>query len=392
MANDSTRILVLNFEYPPIGGGGASATRYLFDELAKDAGMRIDLVTSATGEMRVEERHSERIRVIRLPVGKRELHYWRQDEVLRYILAARTETRRRLGAERYHLCHAIFGFPAGFVAYRLRRRLPYIVSLHGSDVPGFNRRFAWQYPILRPLFRRIWRNARAVTVVSDALRALAAETDPTVPFQVIPNGVDTQRFRPPATEREPGKRLVAVCRLIGRKNLHLLLEALPRVRERHPEVSLSIVGEGDRRKELEQQARRLGLERAVDFRGRVPHEDLPAEYHQADLLVLPSEWEGMPITLLEAMACGLPAVVTEGGGSREVVTDNAVLIPVGSTDAIIEAVSGLLDDPARRRDMGRRSRELAMGFGWDLVAARYRALYDEVAGRASEKDFGSISA
>jgi len=391
MASDPIRILVLNFEYPPIGGGGASATRYLFDELTSDCELRIDLVTSSMGKVREEEDHSERIHIIRLPVGKRELHYWAQDEVLRYVLEARNETRRLLRAGDYRLCHAIFGFPAGFVAYRLRRRLPYIVSLHGSDVPGFNRRFSWQYPVLKPLFRRVWRNAGAVTVVSEALRDLAKETEPGVSFRVIPNGVDTRRFRPPEPGREPGKRLIAVCRLIARKNLDLLLDVLPKVRERHREVSLTIVGEGDQRKDLEDRSRRLGLERVVEFRGRVPHEELPAEYGAADLFVLPSEWEGMPMTLLEAMACGLPAVVTEVGGAREVVCENAVLIPPGNAEAIAGALIGLLDAPDRRKAMGRRSREIALEYGWDKVASRYRALYDEMA-RSSPGPDGSRSA
>jgi glycosyltransferase involved in cell wall biosynthesis len=377
------RILVLNFEYPPIGGGGASATKYLFDELAGDYDLAIDLVTSAAGREREEENHSDRIRIIRLPVGKRELHYWRQDEVLRYVWQARREVRRLLKEKPYDLCHAIFGFPSGWVAYRFRDRMPYVVSLHGSDVPGFNRRFSWQYPILRPIFRRIWRNAQTVTIVSEALKSLAHETDPSVPIQVIPNGVDTDLFSPPEEDHEPRQGLITVCRLIGRKNLHLLLDALPRVRERHPEVTLTIVGEGERKTALEEQTRRLGLIDVVEFRGRVPHEELPAEYRKVDLFILPSEWEGMPITLLEAMACGLPVVVTESGGSREVVRDNGVIIPTGSVDAIAQTLGDLLGDPTRRREMGTRSREIAMEYGWKRVADRYRTLYHQ-SSRATE--------
>jgi len=375
--SEPRRILVLNFEYPPIGGGGASATKYLFDELANDENLELDLVTSTMGNERVEEDHCERIHLIRLPVGKRELHFWRQDEVMRYIFAARNETRRLLNHRKYDLIHAIFGFPAGFVAFRLRRRLPYIVSLHGTDVPGFNRRFAIQYPILRPVFRRIWREAKAVTIVSEALRELAYETDPKANIQVVPNGVDMSLFRPPEEDRPPGKRLVAVCRLIERKNLHLLLDVLPRVRERHPDVTLDIIGDGDQREALESQSKDLGLTDIVTFRGRVPHEELPREYHAADLFVLPSEWEGLPITLLEAMACGLPAVVTEGGGSKEVLHGNGLLIPVGDRDWLERSINQLLDRPDRLRNMGKRSVEIAREYRWDRVADMYRSLYDE---------------
>ncbi|PLX84056.1 MAG: glycosyltransferase family 4 protein, partial [Desulfuromonas sp.] len=190
------RVLFLNYEFPPIGGGGANANAYLFRAFAKSPKLQIDCVTSTMAARDEQVKLADNITLYRLVVGKEQLHYWTQREVLTWLWRADHFVAKLLKQRRYDLCHAFFGFPAGAVAWRRRDDFPYLVSLRGSDVPGFNPRFGLQYLLLKPLFRRIWRGAKSVVANSDGLKLLANRFMPELPISVIPNGIDTTEFTP----------------------------------------------------------------------------------------------------------------------------------------------------------------------------------------------------
>lgn len=377
---------MLNYEFPPIGGGGANANHYILKEFAARPGLSIDLVTSSETRADRTERFAPNITLHRLNVRKKALHYWTQGEVLRWLRRARRYVKRSLDLSSYDVCHAIFGFPSGLVAYLVRKRLPYIVSLRGSDVPGFNQRFSAQYVVLRPVFRRIWRRAAAVIANSEGLRDLALETDD-LPIGIIPNGVDTDEFTPAEIFIGPGPRLICVSRLIERKGIDTLIHAMPAVIEKHPRATLTVFGEGNIKEPLEELVRSLGLSESVRLPGRVAHEDLPARYREADLFVLPSKNEGMSNTVLEAVASGLPVVGTTVGGNDALVREgeNGFLVAPQDTAALANAILSVTENPEAARDMGRRSREIAERMGWHQVAEKYAGLYASCAGAAEPR-------
>lgn len=386
-------ILMINYEFPPIGGGGGNANLYILKEFAKEREIYIDLVTSSESDRDYVERFSENITIHRLNVNKKELQYWTQAEVLRFLHRSSGYVKRLLKGKKYHISHAFFGFPSGYITYRHREDIPYIVSLRGSDVPGFNVRFSFQYMFLTPLFKRIWRRAGAVIANSEELRSLALKTTPEIPIDVIYNGIDIEEFRPAAPSplagegRGEGRAFTILCvaRLIPRKGIDYLVKALPVISKVHPDVRLVIVGEGNMEQELKKLASELGVKERVDFRGYVRHDELPGIYRDADIFVLPSLWEGMSNTLLEAIASGLPVIVTETGGTAELVKDigkgrgNGIIIPKQDPEAISEAVVRLLSDRELSATMGKRSREIALEFSWGSVAGQYLAYYEKCA-------------
>lgn len=378
-------ILMINYEFPPIGGGGGNANWYILREFAKNREITIDLVTSSERNEDYTERFSENITIHRLNVKKRELQYWTQAEVLRFLHRSSGYVKRLLKEKKYHISHAFFGFPSGYVTYSHREEVPYIVSLRGSDVPGFNVRFSFQYIFLTPLFKRIWRSAKAVIANSEELRSLALKTTPEIPIDVIYNGIDIEEFRPFEGVRYGPPTILCVARLIQRKGIDYLIKALPVISKAHPDVRLVIVGEGNMEQELKKLVSELGVKERVDFRGYVRHDELPGIYREADIFVLPSLWEGMSNTLLEAIASGLPVVVTETGGTAELVKDigkgrgNGIIIPKEDSRAISEAVLRVLDSKELRMGMGARSREIAMGFSWGSVARQYLSYYERCA-------------
>jgi len=372
------RILFFNYEFPPIGGGSGNANAYLFREFSRRDGLAIDCVTSNLDrEDEVFPLH-DRIRLHRLAVGKKDLHFWAQRELATYLFRAGGKAKDLLAVNGYDLCHAFGGFPAGLLAWRLRRRAPYILSLRGSDVPGFNPRFKWQYAVLQPLFRRIWRGARSVTATSAGLRQLAQKFEPSLAVEVIPNGVDAEEFSPAEPGgREPGL-LLCVSRLIERKGVQHLVAAFPEVLRRDPSARLTIVGSGDLEGALRDQVRQLGCQEKISFAGEIEHAALPEFYRRAQVFVQPSYSEGMSNTVLEAMACGLPVVVSAEGGRQELCGANAAMVSFGDHHALGRILAELLGRPERLAAMGAESRSIAEGYSWQAAAERYLELYRKV--------------
>ena len=364
------KLLYLNYEYPPLGGGAANASRYLMETWRGEPDFEVDLVCASPNERRVDEL-SDRLRVHRLDIGKRgSIHYQSQADLLRYAWAAWGYCRRLTREHHYDGCLAFFGIPCGFVGARLG--LPYIVSLRGSDVPGYNPRFALLDSLLfRRLSRGLWRGARATVANSSGLRDLALQTLPGHTINVIPNGADCERFSP-MPDRAPGKRLRVLCvsRLIARKGIEDLIHAAHSVTEA---IELTIVGSGNLETELKSLAQRLGIAERVTFLGVQEHDALPEIYRDADLFVLPSHNEGMSNTVLEAMATGLPVLLTPTGGTAELLDDgsNGRLVRPSDAASISAAIESYQRAPELLQAHGRASRAKAVAMSWDFVASQY---------------------
>jgi glycosyltransferase involved in cell wall biosynthesis len=370
---------MLNYEFPPIGGGSGNATRHMLREFARSGDLEIDLITSSESGFRIEELSST-IRIHRLPVGKRDLLYWRSIELLRYSWGAYRYAKRLVERARFDVCHCWSGWPPGVIGHLLRARVPYVVSLRGSDVPGYSRRLArLDLLVFRPLSRWVWSRAAALIANSADLRALAHGTY-RHPIEVIPNGVDTELFAPPhePPPRERGAtplELLYVGRFVERKNVPLLLQAMSRVGG----CRLTLVGDGKCAREWSALTHALGLDERVRFVGHVPHGELAPYYRDADVFVLTSDSEGMSNSLLEAMASGLAIVSTDTGGASELVGSGGWIVPTGQVGPLATALESLARDPKQVLCMKREARQRALGQTWRLVSERYREVYQQSA-------------
>ena len=376
------RILLLNYEFPPMGGGAGHASFHLARTLAA-AGHRVDVVTAGLrGQRRCS--HAGRLRVYRVWSWRRSIQECGLRGAWSYVLCAQPAVQRLVRRHRYDIVHCFFGLPTGLLLLITPglRRLPQVVSLRGSDVPGYephNRVLALIHRLLAPLTRRIWRQAGAVVALSASLRETAHRTDPTVVMDVIPNGIDAARFTPAvdgARRTTQGLELLTVARLVRRKGLEDLLEAVAHLRELP--VRLTIQGAGPDADTLQRLAVRLGVADRVVFSGFRLREHLPEVYRAADLFVLPSHAESFGLAVLEAMACGLPVIVTAVGGMVEYVQPgvHGLLVPPGDPRALAEAIAHLERDPETRRQMGARNAALVrQRFLWSHVAAAYAHVY-----------------
>jgi glycosyltransferase involved in cell wall biosynthesis len=378
------KILFLNYEYPPLGGGAANATAYILEEWAKEGQVEAHLVTSALGSTPETLEVSGKVFVHRIPIGKNpdELHRQTPVNLLRYTWSGfftayrMVRTAKKEGVP-FDACLAFFTVPSGFQAFLLRicTGLPYVVALRGSDVPGYNIKYTKLYIVLRPFIRRIWASAARVIANSEGLRELARKTAPRQPIDVIPNGVDTERYHPDPAARPSGRFIVTpgASRITERKGLRFLVQAIAMLKPEYPELEAVILGDGAGRAELEAEIKEKNVAGSVRLVGRVPREETPRSYQEASVFVLPSSNEGMSNALLEGLASGLPAVVTDIGGTRELVSEeNGFIVPIGSGEAIADALRTLLDDPALRERLGEASRRRAEAMSWRSVAESFR--------------------
>ena len=262
---------------------------------------------------------------------------------------------------------------------------PLVTTLHLGRAEGGGpllRRLMWAYEATAG--RLILRRSAHVIAVSEAVAVHGLQAvGGRVPITTVPNGVDLDTFRPPPWERPTlSYTVLFVGRLVPNKGPDVLLRCVPSVLAWHPQARFDLVGEGPMRARLERLAASMGISHAVRFLGL--RNDVDDQMRRAAVFVRPSYLEGMPLTILEAMASGLPVVATPVGGTPELVRhgETGYLVPVDDPEALAMAVTSLLDDPTRARKMGRRGRTTVdAGYGWEDVIDRTEAVYREVLGR-----------
>ena len=283
--------------------------------------------------------------------------------------------------------------PVGLVGPTLDT--PYAVVLHGSELIG-------RIPVggSQAMGEVV---KRAVHVIAagnyPASEAKRVAGDRTPPVTIIPPGVDTERFRPAGdAERDATRRrfgipdgadlVVGLSRLVPRKGFDVLVDAASRLRSTHPDLHVAIAGSGRDHDRLQKRIDETGA--PASLLGRIDDTDLPGLYAAADVFAMccRTRWaglepEGFGIVFLEAAACGVPQLAGESGGAADAVAHGETGIVVDrprDPAAVAAALASLLDDPARRAEMGRRSRERALaGFTYDHLAARLATVLDELA-------------
>ncbi|MEF8824920.1 MAG: glycosyltransferase family 4 protein [Halapricum sp.] len=197
----------------------------------------------------------------------------------------------------------------------------------------------------------------------------------------IPNGVDLDRFD--VDEPQVDGRIVFLGRLAPKKRVSDLVRAFDLIATDYPDAELVVVGEGPLEEELRELAADLGVTDRVTFTGRVEEVAIPRYYASAELFVLPSVWEGHPLTLLEAWAASRPVVASDVEGIAEFVDhgETGYLVESRNPDALADAIRYVFDHPEEAREWGENARELAeRDFSWKTAACRTRRIYDRVVG------------
>ena len=443
------RILIINYEFPPIGAGGGKASqkigaslvemghtvrvitsrptqlytlfgnlslllgggfwiylvyiKLIFDKDISDHGFTIlgtlllltgfilrhtgltwELTNPIRGLKAVE--FVDGVEVQRIPVLRQRREYCSIPEMGTFLLSGLWHSLFQVREFKPDVVHVFFGIPDGPIGWALKRiyGLPYLISLRGADVPSEEvKRFAKQYKILRPFIRWLWYDTDALVAVSNGLRDYALETTPDLPIQVISNAIELAEFTPPQHRDHQGPvRLLFAGRLSAAKSIDTLLETADCLNERGiNNFELHLVGDGERRSHLERLTVERGLTKQVRFLGWVDRDKIVDIYRRADLYVTATTWEGMPNSVLEGMACGLPVVATRASGLKELVREggNGYLIDVNDTATFTDRLAELINNPYERQRMGKESRKIAeREFDWVHIAKQYVEIYEKL--------------
>jgi glycosyltransferase involved in cell wall biosynthesis len=373
------RFLLINYEYPPIGGGSATACQQIARTFAK-RGHRVVVLTSGIGPLHgavVEDG----VAIVRLRALRKSPHQSGIIEMASYLLLASGHALRLARSNQIDAALAFFSVPGGIVArwLNLRTRVPYVVSLRGGDVPGTEPHLEIFYRALQPLRRDIFKHARAVCAPSQGLKALSEKTDP-FPVQVVPNGINTELFRPEPQRRLKVPTLLSVGRLHAQKNVGYLLNLVAAIKSK-AEVRALIIGDGPERPGLEAIAASLGITDSVQFSGWLPRDEVRKAYQSATFLVHASSYEGMSNVILEALASGLPVVASQIPGNTELIQDDAngfLFDPAGDPGQLADRISPLFQDPANWDRLSIAARAtIEKRFSWNHTADLYEKLLTE---------------
>jgi glycosyltransferase involved in cell wall biosynthesis len=367
--------LLINYEYPPLGGGAATVSQNLALALTR-RGNRVVVLTSAYREHRGTS-HEDGVAVFRIPALRRSIHRSGIIQMTAYIISAVRHAPRIVEGYNVERILAFFSIPGGVVARWLQKRrlIPYAISLRGGDVPGTEPGLRFFYQILTGLRRDVLRHARYVCAPSTGLKNLSESADP-ITVRVISNGVDCEYFKPRPKTADAALSLLSVGRLHRQKNVLLTLQILLAIRNQFGiPATARIIGDGPEKVTLENFARRNHLLGAVSFEGWLPRSELAAAYQSATLLMQISSYEGMSNSMLEALASGLPVVASRIPENMELIRPewNGLLFdPKEEASNIARAILDLHRNPERLAQMSINAREhVATRYSWDNVAQAY---------------------
>ncbi|KKS84808.1 MAG: Glycosyl transferase group 1 [Parcubacteria group bacterium GW2011_GWA2_43_11] len=374
-----SNFLLLNYEFPPLGGGAGTATQAIAKELAL-LGHEVRVVTTWF-EGQPEKEYVDGYTVIRLKSRRKKKEGSNILEMLSYIFWAILFFSKKTHRNSSEYIISFFSIPSGIVALYLRKRfgLKYIVSLRGGDVPGFlPSSLALHHFLTNPITKLVWVNADSIVANSKGLQKLATKTAKKINKKVkyIPNGIDTVKFFPKIIKEQTNGLVVSflfVGRLSVQKGLDNALLALAEVKEKRPKIDFkfTIVGDGPLKKTLQEQANYLGINESCQFLGWMDRERLISEYQKHDIFLFPSLDEGMPNAVLEAMASGLAIIATKIPGNDELVVNNINGELITEKNELISAIILLCDDRKLLSKYKQNSRIRAEIFQWKNVAKTY---------------------
>lgn len=381
------RIAMLSDDWWPVTGGGPVHVKSLSIALAERFGDEVDIYTreleDGDGKHTEPEYYADgRVRVIRLgpctefrnPVGR--------------IASAFTPLPKLLQND-YDVLHGHTYVPA--VPLRLARTLTgtsSVFTVHGMPAtdesdPNFDvGEWLMRWAVSRLVFDLDFDSV--ISVNRKNVAALETHHDD---VHYVPNGVDVSRFRPDVAPSE--QRLLFVGRLDQPKRVRDLVDAFAAIADEFPSRELIVVGSGPREAALRRRAERTGVADRIRFVGDVSRGEIARYYASAELLVLPTRWEGQPLSVLEAWAAGLPVVTTDVDGVRELVDhgENGYLVEPMSAEALADGIRYALQNPDEADEWGRAGREtVEQEYSWERCAERTRRVYRSVTERGIQEE------
>ena len=372
------RILVLNHEFPPIGGGGGRAAESICRNLAK-RGHEIKVLTAHLNDLpRAEQRDDYHI--IRIPSLRTQPFRASLLSMTAYVLAGLWAGLRLVRVFKPDVIHVHFAVPAGALAWMLSKltRIPYVLTAHLGDVPGgvpekTNDWFRWVFPITR----WIWRDARARVAVSEYTRTLA-RNHYAEEILVIPNGIEVNAEKPNSIKVNDPPVVVFAGRFMEQKSPLRVVQTLHEIK--NLPWACTMIGDGPLMPDVKRSIADSGLAERIVLTGWIAPEEVMKIFDRSDILFMPSLSEGLPVVGVQALAKGLAIVASRVGGFVDLVDEgrNGYLVESGSKDGFKARLQELIADPGRLFSLRQASLEKAKSFEIAHIAEKYEKIFMDI--------------
>ncbi len=371
--SNKKRILVLNYEFPPLGGGASPVSYEIAERLSKIGDFDIDVVTMGYKDLPKYKEVNSNFRIHRVKCwrSKKELcHPWEQAT---YLISGWFKCKELLKKNKYAICHCHFIIPTGVLALRLKKKfgLPYVITSHGSDILGYNVRFQSLYPFLVGIWKNILNNADKIISPSYFLKKEILKIYPKFDkekIQVIPNGFNNNKFTP----QEKKKYIFSSGRLLVNKGFQYLIQA---VLDEDIGYEVHIAGAGPMMPKLKRLAETS--ETKIFFHGWLDNsgEEYRNLLEQSEIFVLASEKENASIVLLEAMSASCAIITTNVSGCSETVGNAGLLVnPKDSVDLKLK-LNSIVNDQNKLTKLQKLALEKVKSiYDWNVVLIEYMKL------------------
>jgi len=371
------RILVITYEFPPVGGGGGRAAFDICEGLSA-RGHEVRVLTAHLKGLEkheiVEGYHVYRVSSLRSSPYKASI--W---AMAGFITAGIPAGYQHIRSWKPDVIHVHFAVPSGPVAWFLSKTTgtPYVLTAHLGDIPGgvpekTSGWFRWIYPFTH----RIWRGASRVIAVSEFSRELALCHYP-VQIEVIPNGVNLQALDPSEIKTGQPPRIVFAGRFMPQKNPLNLVHVLAQMKEN--EWNCTMLGDGSLRNKVEDAIHHNQLDDRFDLPGWVKPDEVIQYFNKCDILFMPSSSEGLPVVGVQALAMGLAIIASRVGGFVDVVEDgvNGFLYSPEDLTGMQTGLQFLINHPDVLLEYRKQSRRLASKFDLSIVIDGYERIFYE---------------
>ncbi len=372
------RILVLNHEFPPVGGGGGRAAESICQALAK-RGHEIKVLTSHFKDLPREEQR-DGYDIIRIPTLRTQPFRASFLSMVIYVLSGLWAGLRLVRLFRPDVIHVHFAVPAGALAWMLCKltRVPYVLTAHLGDVPGgvpekTNDWFRWIFPTTR----WIWRDASARVAVSEYTRSLALKHY-NEEVLVIPNGIDVDGDNSTSIRVNNPPVIVFAGRFMEQKSPLQVIRTLNEIKD--IPWKCVMIGDGPLMPDVKKSISELGLGDRFILTGWITPDEVMKQFERSDILFMPSLSEGLPVVGVQALSKGLAIVASRVGGFVDLVDENqnGYLIETGNTEGFKTRLQEMLENPSRLLSLRQASLKKANSFEITQIAEQYEKIFMEI--------------
>ena len=377
-------ILMINYEYPPLGGGGGVFNKQLAEELSKN-----DNITVITSNFRDQKpcEVKNNVKVIRVPVlMRRDQNAATIISMLSFPPASFWEGYNLLKKRPFDVVHSMFAIPSAPSAIVLAKKfhIPHVLSILGGDIYDPSKNLSpHKTPFLHYTVTKMIEKSDKVIALSSDIKKRAVD------YYNVSNNIDVIHLGipKPLFAKENRKHfglkptdvlLVTVGRLVARKGLEDLIRVVATLEEQN--IKLIVMGDGPERTKLEELTKSLNLSKRILFFGHVSDETKFQLLNISDAYVSSSHHEGFGIVFLEAMASGLPVVCYDKGGQAEFLLDQKTgfLVSYGNTSLLTRRIRQLCEDTTLREEVGQFNRHYVEKFYIATCAKQYQCVYESL--------------